>query len=133
MPPNFRGAKEASMKICIPTTTQEGKSARVYEHFGSAPYFTVCDPDKNTIEIIDNANQHHSHGMCQPMSALVGKGIGAVVTGGMGARAVQKLNEGGIKVFRAVPGTVEDILNQFSKGGLQELTIENACSQHGCH
>ena len=121
------------MKVCIPTTTKDGKSARVFEHFGSAPFFTVCDTDKNTIEIIDNANQHHSHGMCQPMSALVGKEIDAVVTGGMGARAVQKLNEGGIKVYRAVPGTVEAILQQFSKGGLQELTIENACAQHGCH
>ena len=133
MPPNFRSAKEEFMKICIPTTTQDGKSAQVYEHFGSAPYFTVCDTDKNTIEIIDNGNQHHSHGMCQPMSALVGKEIDAVVTGGMGARAVQKLNEGGIKVYRAIPGTVEAILQQFSKGGLQELTIENACAQHGCH
>ena len=121
------------MKVCIPTTTKDGQSAQVYEPFGRAPYFTVCDTDKNTIEIIDNANQHHSHGMCQPMSSLVGKEIDAVVTGGMGARAVQKLNEGGIKVYRAVPGTVEAILQQFSKGGLQELTIENACAQHGCH
>ncbi|MFH0984908.1 MAG: NifB/NifX family molybdenum-iron cluster-binding protein [Candidatus Omnitrophota bacterium] len=121
------------MKICIPTATQDGKSAQVHEHFGSAPFFTLCDTEKNTTEIIDNANQHHSHGMCQPMSALVGKGIDAVVTGGMGARAVQKLNEGGIKVYRAIPGTVEDILQQFSRGGLQELTVENACTQHGCH
>jgi len=133
MPPDICGPKEEPMKVCIPTTTKDGKSARVFEHFGSAPFFTVCDTEKNTIEIIDNANQHHSHGMCQPMSALIGKGIDAVVTGGMGARAVQKLNEGGIKVYRAVPGTVEAILQQFSKGGLQELTIENACAQHGCH
>ncbi len=89
------------MKICIPTATQDGKSAQVHEHFGSAPFFTLCDTEKNTTEIIDNANQHHSHGMCQPMSA--------------------------------VPGTVEDLLQQFVKGGLQELTIENACAQHGCH
>lgn len=121
------------MKICVPTTTQDGKSAQVHEHFGSAPYFTVCDTAKNTIEIIDNANQHHSHGMCQPMGALIGKGIDAVVTGGMGARAVQKLNEGGIKVYRAVPGTVESILTQCQTGKLQELTVENACTQRGCH
>jgi len=121
------------MKVCIPTTTQDGKSAQVHEHFGSAPFFTVCDTDRNTIEIIDNTNQHHAHGMCQPMSALAGKEIDAVVTGGMGARAVQKLNESGIKVYRAIPGTVETILQQFSKTGLLELTVENACTQHGCH
>ena len=121
------------MKICIPTTTQEGKSAHVHEHFGSAPFFMICDTEKDAVEIIDNANQHHSHGMCHPMASLAGKEIDAVVTGGMGARAVQKLNEGGIKVYRAVPGTVEDILKQCSQGNLQEITIHNACAQHGCH
>ncbi|HOW87637.1 MAG TPA: NifB/NifX family molybdenum-iron cluster-binding protein [Candidatus Omnitrophota bacterium] len=121
------------MRICIPTQTKEGKSAQVYEHFGSAPYFTVYDTDKNTAEIIDNANQHHSHGMCHPMSALAGKKIDVVVTGGMGGRAVQKLNEGGIKVYRAVPGTVEHLIAQFLKGGLPELTAANACAEHGCH
>ncbi len=113
--------------------TQEGKSAQVFEHFGSAPYFTIYHTGKGVVEIIDNSNQHHSHGMCQPMSSITGKGIEAVVTGGMGARAVQKLNEGGIKVYRAVPGTVENLIEQFLKGGLPELTASNACSQHGCH
>ncbi|HOW59246.1 MAG TPA: NifB/NifX family molybdenum-iron cluster-binding protein [Candidatus Omnitrophota bacterium] len=121
------------MRICIPTTTREGKSARVHEHFGSAPFFTIWDKEKDVMEIIDNANQHHSHGMCHPMTSLAEKRIDAVVTGGMGARAVQKLNEGGIRAYRAVPGTVDNTLKQFSYGGLQELTIENACAQHGCH
>ncbi len=121
------------MKICIPTETNEGKQAEIYGHFGSAPYFTIYDTEKDAIEVIDNANQHHSHGMCQPMNALVEKSINAVVTGGMGARAVQKLNEDRIKVFRAVPGTVEDVIKQFKNKQLNEITIENACAQHGCH
>ena len=121
------------MKLCIPTETNEGKSAVVYGHFGSAPYFTIVDTEKDSVEIIDNANQHHAHGMCQPMNALMGKKIDAVVTGGMGARAVQKLNEGGIKTYRAIPGTVADIVSQFTKGGLEEITVQNACAQHGCH
>ena len=121
------------MKVCIPTETNEGKNAKVFGHFGSAPYFTIVDTDNNSVEIIDNANQHHSHGMCQPMSAFVGKRIDAVVTGGMGGRAVQKLNESGIKAYRAIPGTVADIVSQFTKGGLEEITVQNACGQHGCH
>ncbi|OGW79644.1 MAG: diguanylate cyclase [Omnitrophica bacterium RIFCSPLOWO2_12_FULL_44_17] len=121
------------MKICIPTETNEGKRAEVYGHFGSAPYFTIVDTEKNSVEIINNANQHHSHGMCQPMSALVGKKIDAVVTGGMGARAVQKLNAGGIKAYKVIPGTVADIVSQFTKGGLDEITVNNACAQHSCH
>ena len=121
------------MKLCIPTETNEGKSAVVYDHFGSAPYFTIVDTEKDSVEIINNANQHHAHGMCQPMNALSGKEIDVVVTGGMGARAVQGLNEGGIKVYRAIPGTVKDIVGQFIKGELDEITVNNACGQHGCH
>ena len=121
------------MRICIPTETNEGKNAKVFGHFGSAPYFTIYDVKKDTIEVIDNTNQHHSHGMCQPMHAITGKNIDVVVTGGMGARAVQKLNEGGIKTFRAIPGTVEDIVKQFKSNRLDEITVDNACAQHGCH
>ncbi|MFA6349435.1 MAG: NifB/NifX family molybdenum-iron cluster-binding protein [Candidatus Omnitrophota bacterium] len=121
------------MKICIPTETNEGKNAKVYGHFGSAPFFTIYDTEKDSIEIINNANQHHAHGMCQPMNALVGKSVDVVVTGGMGARAVQKLNEGRIKAYQAIPGTVADIISQFIKGGLEEITVQNACAQHGCH
>ncbi len=121
------------MKICIPTETNAGKSARVYGHFGSAAYFTIVDTEKDSVEIIDNTNQHHAHGMCQPMQALMGKRVDAVVTGGMGSRAVQKLNEGGIKAYRVIPGTVADIVSQFAKGGLEEITVSNACAQHGCH
>jgi len=108
-------------------------NAKVYGHFGSAPFFTIVDSKSGAIEIVDNANQHHAHGMCQPMNALTGKQVDAVVTGGMGARAVQKLNEGGIKAYRALPGTVADIVSQFNQGGLEEITVSNACSQHGCH
>ena len=121
------------MRICIPTTTNDGKTANVHAHFGSAPFFTIYDADKDAVEIIDNANQHHSHGMCQPMGALIGKKIDAVVCGGMGARAIQKLNEADIKVYRAIPGSVEEIAQQFSKGGLEEITAENACQEHNCH
>jgi predicted Fe-Mo cluster-binding NifX family protein len=51
----------------------------------------------------------------------------------MGARAVQRLNEGGIKVYRAIPGTVEAIVSQYIQGSLEEISVHNACSHHGCH
>ena len=121
------------MKICIPTETNKGKEAIVYGHFGSAPFFTLYDTANGAVEIIANANEHHAHGMCQPMAALNGKGVNAVVTGGAGARAVQKLNEGGIKVYRAVKGTVADIGTRFAEGKLEEFSVENACAQHDCH
>jgi predicted Fe-Mo cluster-binding NifX family protein len=121
------------MKICVPTQTQEGKQAQVYEHFGSAPFFTLVDTRTGGVEVVNNGNQHHAHGMCQPLQAIAGFKVDAVVTGGMGARAVQRLNEGGVKVFRAVPGTVEALVEQYKQGTLEEIVMHDACPHHGCH
>ncbi|MDD5531070.1 MAG: NifB/NifX family molybdenum-iron cluster-binding protein [bacterium] len=121
------------MKICIPTETAEGKTAKVYGHFGSAPYFTIYDTEKGACEIMNNSNEHHSHGTCHPMGSLGSKDISAVVCGGMGMRAIQKLKESGILAYRASGGTVEEIVEQYKANKLEELTLENACAQHGCH
>jgi ArsR family transcriptional regulator len=55
------------------------------------------------------------------------------VTGGAGAGAIQKLNQAGIKVYRAIPGTVSDVGAQFADGKLEEISAENACAHHDCH
>lgn len=121
------------MRICIPTTTKDGKMADVYGHFGSAPYFTIYDIEHDAVEIIDNSNQHHAHGMCHPANAIARRRIDAVVCTGMGARAIQKLNDSGIKVYRATAGTVSDTISKFINGGAEEITVEGACSQHSCN
>ncbi len=121
------------MKICIPTEDNKGLEARVYGHFGSAPYFTIYDAEQNTLETIANHNQHHAHGMCQPMSGIIGKNIDIVICGGMGLRAVQKLNDAGICAYKASGETVSQIIERFKKSELEEITVSNACGQHGCH
>ena len=120
------------MKICIPTETNEGKIAKVYEHFGSAPYFTIYDTENDNCEAVDNSNQHHTHGTCHPMGIFENKNIDAVVCGGMGMRAIQKLNETGIQAYRATGDTVEEIVKQFKANKLEKITLENACTQHSC-
>ncbi len=121
------------MRICIPTETDLGKTAKVSGHFGSAPCFTVFDTETDAVEVIGNLDAHHAHGMCHPMGTLVDKGIDLVVCGGMGAGAIQKLNEAGIRVFRTVPGTVEEIIAQYRESRLAEMTPEDACGHHNCH
>jgi predicted Fe-Mo cluster-binding NifX family protein len=121
------------MKICIPVETSEGIEAKVNAHFGSAPYFLIYDTEEKTFDIIKNTDSRHIHGMCHPLKTLNNKEIGAVVYGGMGARAVQKLGEGGIKAYRAKAGTVEEIIKKYRENTLEEITIDNACTDHNCH
>ena len=120
------------MRICIPTNTNEGQNAHVSSHFGSAEYFTIYDTDKDDFKIVDNTNTHHSHGMCHPLNALDSSNIDIIVCGGMGARAVMKLNDGGIKAYRASGNTVADIIQAYNNNDLEEITPENACGNHSC-
>ena len=121
------------MRICIPTETDAAKGAKVCEHYGSAPYFTVYDSHNDTWEVFDNLNQHHMHGTCQPMTIMSGKNIDAVACRGMGARAVLRFNKKGTKVYKVVVDIAEEIVAQFMHGGLEEITIEQACRHHDCH
>ena len=121
------------MKICIPITENEGLKSKVNAHFGSASCFLIYDIKNENFEVVNNSDSHHMHGMCHPLKVLDNKGIDAVVCGGMGARAVQKLNEGGIRAYRASGETVEETIRRHKGGILEEITAENACVDHSCH
>ena len=121
------------MRICIPVEKDEGINSKVYGHFGSAPWFLIYDTANKAIEVLENGNQHHNHGACNPLGAIEGKKVDVVITGGMGMGAVMKLNAGGIKVYRSTLATVKDVAEESVKGKMEELTATNACASHGCH
>lgn len=124
---------DKNMKICLPTLGKKGLKELVYGHFGSTPYFTICDTDSKTIKIIKNDNSHHNHGMCQPLSVIAKYNVDIILTNGMGARAVQILNRDGIKVFKLDGNTVAEAIKKFKDNKLIELTLDSACSDHDCH
>ena len=121
----------SAKKICVPTKTNEGLKARVYGHFGSAPFFTIVDVEGKSVEVVDNGNRAHAHGQCHPIASLQGREVDAVITGGMGSRAVQMFHDSGIKVFRAEAGTVEETVQKYAGGRLEEITLEDGCRHHG--
>jgi predicted Fe-Mo cluster-binding NifX family protein len=121
------------MKICMPTAGNSGLKEAVFAHFGSAGFFTIYDTETKSIEIVKNSNSHDSHGGCQPLGSIAELGVDVILTSGMGRRAVQILNDGGIKVFLLSGNTVEEAVSKFERNELAELSLEGACSGHGCH
>ena len=121
------------MRICIPTETDEGNDACVHTHFGSAPVFTIYDTHSNLLECVKNKDHRHIHGLCQPLAALESRCVDAVICTGMGARAVQRLNDGGVKTYRARGKTVQEVLKRHQERALEEITVRNACVEHDCH
>lgn len=119
------------MKLCFPIESNDGIESIVYGHFGSAPMFIIYDMDTDAIEIINNQDLSHAHGMCSPIQALDGKLVDAIVVGGIGAGAISKLNAMGIKVYRASEDTIKKNIDLFKNKSVPEITIDNACGQHG--
>jgi predicted Fe-Mo cluster-binding NifX family protein len=120
------------MKVCIPIQEEKGLESVAYGHFGSAPFFMICDLEKNEIKIINNGDQHHEHGMCQPLKAIGGEAVDAVLAGGIGAGALMKLNDMGIRVYRAVGDTVSKNIELLKADKLELFSANNTCSHHGC-
>ena len=119
------------MRICIPTENNNGLQSVVYGHFGSAPYFIIYDTENKNIEVINNRDEHHEHGQCNPLLAFSRTPIDMLVTGGIGLRALEKLNAGGIRAFRTtIEKTVSDVIARYDENSLPEITLNDACSHH---
>ena len=120
------------MKVCFPVKSNEGLGSIPYNHFGTAPEFVICDLDSNDVKSIGNGDLGHKHGNCQPMKALSGQIVDAVVVGGIGQGAIAILNLMGIKVYKAIDGTIEDNLNSLKNNELKEFDMKHTCNHDGC-
>jgi predicted Fe-Mo cluster-binding NifX family protein len=122
--------KEKVMKVGFAVQTNQGIEGKVYDHFGSAPAFIIVDTEDQEVLTVDNKDLHHVHGACNPIMALDGKSVDAMVVGGIGAGAIAKLNALGVRVYQAGAPTVKENLSLLSENKLQELSVFNACRAH---
>jgi predicted Fe-Mo cluster-binding NifX family protein len=119
------------MNICMPVENDNGLSSHVCAHFGSAPLFMIVNTESGGCRAIQNVNMHHGHGMCQPLATLRGEKLDAIVVGGIGMGALNKLMASGLKVYQAAHPTVAETLNAFKSNTLREVTPGMACAHHG--
>lgn len=119
------------MKVCFPVAENQGLESKVYEHFGSAPGFVVVDMTTSEVTAINNHDQIHEHGGCNPVAGLGGNQVDAVVVGGIGGGALHKLNSSGMRVFQAQAGTIADNIALFKSNALPEYMPGHTCGGHG--
>ena len=119
------------MKICFPVETNEGLESSVFDHFGSAPMFIIVNTETNGVEEINNEDMQHSHGSCSPLKALGGKMPDAIVVTSIGGGALGRLNQLGMKVYRAEGDSVAECLAALALDELPEFTPEQTCGGHG--
>ncbi|MGO9380135.1 MAG: NifB/NifX family molybdenum-iron cluster-binding protein [Dissulfurispiraceae bacterium] len=122
------------MKVCFPVDDNQGIESAVYNHFGSAPAFIVFNTATKEVSAINNSDLHHTHGACNPMKALSGESVNAIVVSGIGAGALSRLNQLGITVYRAQRQTIRENIVLFEESQLPILTPQQCCGGHveGC-
>ncbi|WP_366522622.1 metalloregulator ArsR/SmtB family transcription factor [Clostridium sp.] len=125
--------EEKLMRVCFPVKSNEGLKSLPYGHFGTAPTFIIVDLENNEVKTVGNGDLGHEHGKCQPIKALSGETVDAVIVGGIGSGAINKLNSMGIKVYKALEENIEANLEALKLGQLSEFSRTHTCNHDGCN
>ena len=120
-----RGAAEREdMKVAI---AKDGLA--VSEHFGHCEGYAVYSIENNSaVRGEDLVNPGHSPGFLPVY--LADRGIGVVITGGMGSRAIDLFDESDIEVVLGVSGPLDDAARAFAAGTL--VGSECVCNHDHC-
>ena len=111
------------MKVAVPT-----RGNKVDDHFGHCEAYTVFSIDENQ-KIISSELLPSPQGCgCKSniASVLKEKGVSVMLAGNMGGGALNVLQNHGIQVFRGCSGDVNQLIETFLKGNIED-------SGEGCH
>jgi len=119
------------MRVAFPVNENNGIESLVFNHFGSAKGFILFDTETDEMKTVTNKDIGHESGRCQPLKALDGEVVDAIVVSGIGTGALQKLNASNIRVFHVVEGTVNENLELIKSGKLPKFLPGMTCKGHG--
>jgi len=116
-------------KIVIPVEDANGLNAKLSQHFGRAPYFAAVELDENgkvlNLQMVPNKSEHFG-GMGKPPEIIMSLKPNAVITYGMGFRALNMFQSANVAVLQTSKDFVKDVIEAYNRDELVELT-------EGCH
>ncbi len=90
-------------------------SSYVSEDFGHAPYFLIVVYDTLDYSVVENEFINAEGAGMKVADAIVGIGVDAVITGGIGSHGYDILTKAGIRVSFDEEGTVEECVEAFKR------------------
>jgi predicted Fe-Mo cluster-binding NifX family protein len=110
------------MKIAVTSAGKE-LSDSVFELFGRCPYFIIAEVENGKIiktEALKNESENQSIGAGVSAAKLLAENnVNAVIAGSTGPKAMDVMNQFGIKVYRG-EGTVGEALQKFVDKNLEK-------------
>jgi predicted Fe-Mo cluster-binding NifX family protein len=117
------------VRVVFPVVDAKGVDSRLSGHFGRAPFFSVFDLDDEgkllDYKTVPNESEHFG-GVGFPPDRILQLNPDALITYGMGPRALVRFQNARVAVLRANKSIVRDLLSAYKYDRLEELT-------EGCH
>ncbi|MCD4740615.1 dinitrogenase iron-molybdenum cofactor [archaeon] len=111
------------MKIAIPIKNNDGMDSVVADHFGRAADFALYDSDTKQLKVIHV--DEHKEKQCLPVKKLDEHKPDAMYVFGMGWRAMNLLEQRGIKAKTGNYKTIKQVVEHL--GDLKDL--QESCSE----
>ena len=99
----------------------------VSDDFGHAPFFLIVDSESYDYTVVENEFMESEGAGMKVADAIVGLGVDAVVTGGIGSHGYNILTKAGIRVSFDEEGTVEECVGNL----LRRIEREQKFSKMG--
>jgi predicted Fe-Mo cluster-binding NifX family protein len=116
-------------RIVVPVSEEKGIDAQLSQHFGRAPFFAIIDLDEKGQVIgqgtIANTSEHFG-GVGLPPDRILQLKPKALITYGLGSKALRMFQDAGVAVLRTEANNVREVVEAYNNNELQELT-------QGCH
>ena len=114
-----------NVRIVVPVSDKRGIDSQLSEHFGRAPYFAIIDLDDegHVIGKGTTANiSEHFGGEGRPPDRILQLQPKALITYGMGPRALRIFQNANVAVLRTKANTVREAITAYNNNELEELT-----------
>ncbi len=109
------------MRIALSVDNKNGLDSVVSAHFGRCPHFVLVDLEEREVTDVTEIDNPF-HGMHRPGGVprfIHEQGVGVMLTGGMGRRAIGFFAEHGVEAVTGASGTVRVSLARYLGGQLK--------------
>ncbi|MCF2139443.1 MAG: NifB/NifX family molybdenum-iron cluster-binding protein [Candidatus Lokiarchaeota archaeon] len=117
-----------TIKIAVPSTSDQGLKAKATTRFGRCPIFTIVslnDGEIETVSIIENkASQAMGGAGPLAVQSIANEGVNTIIGGYYGPNAANALKQANIQMFGPLKkenATVAELIDAFLKNELEEI------------
>jgi predicted Fe-Mo cluster-binding NifX family protein len=131
--PDDRAQEKRTVRIAFAAADNRGLDSVVSHHFGRCPHYVLVDlegDEVRRVEMVDNPfHGHHEPG--EVPRFIRDQGVGVMVSGGMGRRALAFFEEQGIEPVTGAEGRVAEALEGYLRGAFGDARPCRESVQHG--